>query len=433
MKNISNKQINSLFYNSKEIIRYNLYDLDNYNDSPCENLKYFIEQCFNGTYYKPDFAFTSFNNKKIIKLKNKNYLPRDIDNNLNYLINMSNIAPYGDLKTHTTKIDPSVRKGFEISLKNNYVLYIKDKILFKFAKKFAANMGYTNIDIIPYKLNIYEPGDFFKSHVDTPEANLLGTMILHMYGDYECMKINDHLWKQEDGNLLMFYSDQPHEILPVKSLRITLILKVLIKINVPVTIDDFKYNEIYKNLCNNIDFTKNFYIILKHGYILDDIKLNNITLKGNDLIMYEIAKKYNFNISYTPILLTIRTYYNEDGYLYDYNMKWYTDIDDGCYKFIRHKEISLDEFDLNSSLPYSISIHKISNSILYEIFGLHISKSIYPSENDNCYFMGSKGYYLGELDRKQIYIGNQSTGSANDDMYFTLMMTCQLNNDIYLK
>jgi hypothetical protein len=100
------------------------------------------------------------------------------------------------------------------------------------------------------KLNVYSAGDFFKSHVDTPQSNqMFGTLLINLpvaheggelvvyapYSNNPDRDSNDSVAQSPDAELkqrdsytttwgaedvlswIAFFSDCPHEVLPVKS------------------------------------------------------------------------------------------------------------------------------------------------------------------------------------------------------------------------
>ncbi|KAH9919331.1 uncharacterized protein B0H18DRAFT_639608 [Fomitopsis serialis] len=84
-----------------------------------------------------------------------------------------------------------------------------------------------------YKLNVYEEGSFFKSHVDTPrEENMFGSLVITFPTKHEggalTFRHEGGEWTVDSGRLISekvapcvvytaFYSDVEHEVLPVTS------------------------------------------------------------------------------------------------------------------------------------------------------------------------------------------------------------------------
>jgi hypothetical protein len=79
---------------------------------------------------------------------------------------------------------------------------------------------------VPYKINIYEKGDFFKQHQDSSEPSLVATIIYHLSGDTECFVINGNVIWESDNNVCMFYTDIQHEVRQTLCNRQTITFKV---------------------------------------------------------------------------------------------------------------------------------------------------------------------------------------------------------------
>lgn len=129
-------------------------------------------------------------------------------------------AGYGNRKSGKTELDEKVRKAKEFGTaefrlsssfqqavdrvwKNSRVLYPKE------------------VKIEPYKVNIYKKGDHFSAHLDTPEPNLLATLVVCLYTSYHpgiALIVNGLEWSPHVlhyyGSLEWcgFYSDIPHEV-----------------------------------------------------------------------------------------------------------------------------------------------------------------------------------------------------------------------------
>lgn len=90
---------------------------------------------------------------------------------------------------------------------------------------------------VPYKLNVYGKGGFFKSHVDSPtEPGMIGTVVValpseHEGGELIVDKKEISFSSKSKESLIQyaaFFSDLPHEIKPVTSgFRITITFRLL--------------------------------------------------------------------------------------------------------------------------------------------------------------------------------------------------------------
>ena len=99
------------------------------------------------------------------------------------------------MEKQKTRVDETVRKGFDICVDNEN-LKVSSYLIQKIKELFVRDMGVENIEIVPYKLNIYEKGDFFAEHRDTPEDRLIATVVLHITGDYSCMEVDGKKWTE---------------------------------------------------------------------------------------------------------------------------------------------------------------------------------------------------------------------------------------------
>eukprot|EP00026_Physarum_polycephalum_P004229 Phypoly_transcript_04246.p1 GENE.Phypoly_transcript_04246~~Phypoly_transcript_04246.p1 ORF type:complete len:721 (+),score=97.05 Phypoly_transcript_04246:173-2164(+) len=156
------------------------------------------------------------------------------DLNVELIKNMCTPAPYGDLKTMTTKIDPNVRLALECD-SNRFTINI---FLGEVSEYIRAKLNSNKpIELKPYKLNIYEPGGFFKEHVDTPvnPGDMIGSLVVCLPSEHEggelivshngVSKTFDFAINSGNKNVVQwaaFYSDCIHEVKPVtKGTRIT--------------------------------------------------------------------------------------------------------------------------------------------------------------------------------------------------------------------
>lgn len=150
------------------------------------------------------------------------YLRRK-DAPVNVINELAQPACYGDNEKQETRIDETVRKGRDITSDKFRVC---DEIIESLRKAFCVQFRLHDVKITPYKINIYNPGDFFNIHRDHPEPKLLGTIILHISGDQKSFYVEDELWDAEKYNVCMFYNDVPHQVKATTESRITISFKV---------------------------------------------------------------------------------------------------------------------------------------------------------------------------------------------------------------
>jgi len=95
-------------------------------------------------------------------------------------------SSYGDLKTQTTKIDPSVRLAYEI-VGDSLMLSDEAMALFNEIREEVVSNLYPGMEISFQlnKLNVYPPGGMFKMHVDTPRPGMVGTLVVELPYFYE--------------------------------------------------------------------------------------------------------------------------------------------------------------------------------------------------------------------------------------------------------
>lgn len=141
--------------------------------------------------------------------------------------NLGQVATFGDLKGMKTRVDKSVRKARDIT-----DFTVSERLIKDIEKEWNRNMFPKNVRAEAYKINIYAPGDKFTAHCDSQLPGLVGTALLGVYyNDYAgVFKIQSpdgkdkYTWDSHD--LLMFYPDCPHEVLPGKGWRITISFRI---------------------------------------------------------------------------------------------------------------------------------------------------------------------------------------------------------------
>lgn len=134
-------------------------------------------------------------------------------------------APFGDLKTNTTKVDHTVRHAWTCP-NARFLVGEKDVCDTDLYQKMEAFFG-GEVELIPHALNMYEAGGHFKSHVDTQRHDrMVGTFVVvfstHMIGgdlivDGQDVCVDEEM---EDNKLfvtgVMFHAATPHSVTPVE-------------------------------------------------------------------------------------------------------------------------------------------------------------------------------------------------------------------------
>ena len=93
------------------------------------------------------------------------------------------------------------------------------------------------VTIVPYKLNLYKKGDYFPQHLDTPETNLIATMVVSLHCDYvqnvtTALIVRDKHWIVRENSYgfrlpwCAFFTDVVHEAPESQANRATLTFKV---------------------------------------------------------------------------------------------------------------------------------------------------------------------------------------------------------------
>lgn len=262
-------------------------------------------------------------------------------------------APYGDLATNTTKVDPDVRSALtldydKIVIKKKIVpkkktgskkkpqkddddvpkedLYKKavQDLLQRVQDKFQDDTLYFE----PYKLNMYEKGGFFKPHKDTPRySNMVGTMVVVLKSSEGGDLIIRHGGESffETGSATAFFCDREHEVTPVKSgTRVTLTFNIckasksVAKTERAITLT--RATPLVKE--NNVAALikaikesrfKKIGILTEFDYTQKGITLQ--TLKGSDRVLFEeLSKERSFQIDLLPTVLTKHYTENRDDY-----------------------------------------------------------------------------------------------------------------------
>ena len=82
---------------------------------------------------------------------------------------------YGDMQTMTTVINPDVRSAQELTSDE---FTVSDDVLQLEVRLWQTRFCPPAVRAEAYKVNVYEPGDFFEPHKDTPAGGLVGTLLL---------------------------------------------------------------------------------------------------------------------------------------------------------------------------------------------------------------------------------------------------------------
>jgi hypothetical protein len=143
------------------------------------------------------------------------------------------IAPlsgYGDVRTQTTRVDEKVRYARELTMEH---VNVPESINRKLALYWAEHMQPRRVRVEPYKLNVYGPGGHFAPHKDTPEGDLVGSIVLTLYNDSDSkLFLGPQKECDQDearGSWCCFYPDVVHQVPKItQGYRVTLAFKVFV-------------------------------------------------------------------------------------------------------------------------------------------------------------------------------------------------------------
>lgn len=295
------KQVEPIGVSVNDYIDFTDYDenliINEKDEKLCDLFDYMKERFLEEKY----FNTTDVSHIKI-KLKGK-YEQYQNDNQINWQEVYDNAvdSPFGDMKKMETVVDKNVRCARELGADYFEVTQFSSQSYWNLFPEFP--------DIKPYKINLYAEGVGFKTHVDTPEPNLIGTMLVCLYDSSDGnLVVNDYKWFPKETSVISFYSDIPHEVTKISTgLRVTLSFKVYANINLPKNINSLRDLIIKDN-------DKTFGILMNYKYTFD-----TDGLKGNDMNVYNIFKEAGANIQFMNVIVhNDATYYDDDDFN-DYN------------------------------------------------------------------------------------------------------------------
>jgi len=261
-------------------------------------------------------------------------------------------APFGDLTTMETVIDPTVRTALELEFSVDLIGHLKKMVSNDIKSKLNNN---NEIDLVPHKINVYHKGSFFKPHVDTPIAdNMIGTLVLTFPTRYEG---GDLIIKQKNSSRVFnyndldrtdlgwvaFYGDCVHEVTPVTSgVRVTFTFYIMNKKDEKVR--EYDTTQIDGHMEKIISYLKQYKdqgneylgLFTQQRYTMNGTN----KLKGIDEDVYRylqnadasnILKKHmipevaniirGYNLSIDIQVMPVLVYYNRSSDYDDYNEK----------------------------------------------------------------------------------------------------------------
>lgn len=197
---------------------------------------------------------------------------------------------HGDLDTLTTVQDKDVRNARDMT---------SDKFAVAPAMLDAINAAWresglcpADVEIVPYKVNIYPKGGKFETHVDTPPAaNFVGTVVVCM-SDRALIEIDDEAVRFARGEMVAFFGDTPHRVPEVTTdaMRVTATFNVMARgPNTEASMDRRILRETTRLLTPILDKYTGFGIMLDHGY---SSETDTAALKGMDAYIVAVFEEY---------------------------------------------------------------------------------------------------------------------------------------------
>lgn len=382
-KEIGNILLNSVFENDSEENGDSQMLTDIF--STVESKKYFI--------HNEEHFFISI----VIKKNGERVSMRSSDL-LEMLDKMKQPAQFGDLEKQMTRVDEKIRKGFDIRFGttiNDLEIVIGRYYIDKLKNIIQRRLKYFNVNVVPYKVNIYEEGDFFTEHRDSPDEGLIGTLIYVYESNTGCFHLDGKPIAEGDGTIIFFQPEILHEVKPVSKKRITITFKVFSE--QPIKLDDKEVSDVAKKL--NMRISSNDGILLSSGYSFFKGE-NNFVPKGKDVVLIQALEELGYKYTLYPVILSDMKKYN----LY-YGEEKFDD-------FIKLNTVEKDSMEVGDQIVVYDLDKKIKDY-------LNI-----PENNIVCkrIFCLGLGYKVGEKGESNVYIGNEHTGAIESNIYYNLLL-----------
>jgi hypothetical protein len=255
---------------------------------------------------------------------------------------VASIAGFGNVKTLTTDINPMVRNSREITSSQ---FTISKAMLREVERRWAENLYPRKVRAEAYKINIYQPGDFFSAHRDTPEKDLLGTFLLRLHDTSDTKfilkgKDVDYVW-------CAFFTDVVHEMPKLNEGY-----RMYVSFKIYSSVEEKSEEKSKESSCTTTDdklknifsaFETPFGVLLSHYYT----KELPSSLKDIDEKLYQITSSLPDNdVSLVPVVI-------------DINYQW------TCYD--SRKTYSTDVYSLLDTAPAKKPSKKRKNVITKEV------------------------------------------------------------------
>lgn len=278
-----------------------------------EEIELLYKQFIKESYFTISGKLDNINNDVIYYNKPNLLYLQTLDNiNLDKLLSVSYNAPFGDMKKMETVYDEKIRKAKEIYSKYIYILDNDNNFKnFMFPVKELENiLNVDHIYIEPYKITIYNEGDFFEEHTDScPNKNSIGTIVIGLTDDYEggdlvLMHKEETRYHLKKFDWCFFYGNCKHKVEKVtKGIRVCATFRVYTtdNPNLYLSISDYNQEEKINLLVDKVQNIKYFdedddqecpynRIIFELEHMYGEISPSE--LKGSDSILYQTLSKY---------------------------------------------------------------------------------------------------------------------------------------------
>lgn len=312
-------------------------------------------------------------------------------------------AQFGDISKEETRVDETVRKGFDITLAEHKNIKISEGLYEHLRKAFVNATGMNNVEIVPYKINIYQPGDFFKPHRDSPAKNLIATIVVHIEGEKEVFKVDNTRWDEnynQDNDFCFFFTDVLHEVTPVNKYRETLTFKVFKQPDIRNELKG-ELSPTARQISQRINLTKPFGVLLQHGYTYMDVcGGEQLPFKGLDEKLVLALRELGVEFNLSPVIVKDQLRYKDDDSAWE-----------------RGKNPVKKTFSGEPDEICNLYIYNVSDE-LYDLLGIQGSQKCHSRD---VYYLGM-GFHFGEHIENELYIGNEYNGTAVENIYVNLLL-----------
>lgn len=350
--------------------------------------------------------------------------PRIPQSFMEELSKMKKKAEFGDLLQQKTRSDEKVRKGFDVPFNkviNGFILKTNIENIVK--EEFTKRTGYLGVDVEAYKLNIYEEGDFFVDHRDSPEENLIATVLYVVENEktkggsffLDGQQINDRR-----DTLIIFYPEMLHAVREVFGSRITISFKVFS--TGPRRVANPNISSIAQRLSKRVK--QGDAILLNGGYSFFEKEVPFVP-KGLDATLFSALDELGYKYELRPVVVEnvvdcssdIDTYYTVDNKdRYSRTVIFGNEANDLSYRTFLEKEKYNDGGDDETSGKIlKIEVSNLSKK-LNRFFGFDDE----VSPRDVLYL--GLGYKVGEAKLLNPFIGNQHNGFVLSNLYYNLIV-----------